>query len=534
MVYRVVDFFCGAGGFSEGFHQAGFEVIKAFDIWEPAIKTHNKNHPSVTPIATYGNVLEISKLDNEEFEKVVPDSEVIIGSPPCVAFSSSNRSGKADKTLGIVLLEAYLRIVARKRFKSNSVLKYWILENVSNIEKYIQESYTMQDLGLTGDDILRVKKESAGVYKMQFYNVPSTRKRYICGEFPAPCSNLTEDNLTTLQDVTDSLGLPLEKKDDLIRDINYNFEIPGNLVTDHHYLKEIADFEWEKAKRQKQDKGYMGRMSFPENMEKPARTIMATMSGSSRESFILPIESNRYRYPTIREVATVMSFPIDYRFYGDSDSVKYKLVGNAVPPKFSYALACAINSDKNLNNDLSTKRKEFDKEDGFINLNGKEYELKKEKEKNRKAKFKYHIPYLKINTFRTELLNSFNNDKVKWSVEIHRSQGKNAEVYKGLKINLSFMTSKEIKLIDNFKNYMIKEIESYEKLQSNYRKTTKQKTQNKLIGPYELLSEIKKLLVDNFNHYDENILVEGVNKEVPQKILITYYVLDNIILNLKN
>ncbi|MDN6749183.1 MAG: DNA cytosine methyltransferase, partial [Staphylococcus equorum] len=338
MTYKVVDFFCGAGGFSEGFHQAGFEIIKAFDIWEPAILTHNKNHPSCDSVAINKDIYELSLLNDEEFEKLIPDSEIIIGSPPCVAFSSSNRSGKADKSLGILLLKAYLRIVARKLFKKNSKLKYWILENVSNIEKYIKPEYTMAELGLPGNSVLKVKGSNSGTYFMKYYGVPSNRKRYICGNFPKPKPTLTDNNLVTLKNILDGLGSPKEKSREEIKDINYGFKMSSVDVSDHHYIKEISEFEWRKAKRQKLDKGYMGKMSFPENFNKPARTIMATMTGASRESFILPYKEGRYRFPTIREVATIMSFPIDYRFYGETDATKYKLIGNAVPPKFSYAV----------------------------------------------------------------------------------------------------------------------------------------------------------------------------------------------------
>ena len=34
---RVADFFCGGGGFSEGFRQAGFEIVFAVDKWGPAV-----------------------------------------------------------------------------------------------------------------------------------------------------------------------------------------------------------------------------------------------------------------------------------------------------------------------------------------------------------------------------------------------------------------------------------------------------------------------------------------------------------------
>ena len=39
----VIDFFGGAGGFSEGFRQQGFEVIKGVDYWKPAVDTFNHN-----------------------------------------------------------------------------------------------------------------------------------------------------------------------------------------------------------------------------------------------------------------------------------------------------------------------------------------------------------------------------------------------------------------------------------------------------------------------------------------------------------
>jgi hypothetical protein len=41
---RVVDFFSGAGGWSEGLRQQGFEIVMGYDNWAPAVKTHNLNH----------------------------------------------------------------------------------------------------------------------------------------------------------------------------------------------------------------------------------------------------------------------------------------------------------------------------------------------------------------------------------------------------------------------------------------------------------------------------------------------------------
>lgn len=122
---RVIDFFCGAGGFSEGFRQQGFEIIMGIDNWRPAVQTHNLNHglnDEVMDVLDFeGDLSRINEL---------PDTEVIIGSPPCVTFSMSNRAGKADKTLGIRLIEAYLRVVAVKKYQPDSILKAWLMENV--------------------------------------------------------------------------------------------------------------------------------------------------------------------------------------------------------------------------------------------------------------------------------------------------------------------------------------------------------------------------------------------------------------------
>ncbi|KSU85167.1 DNA (cytosine-5)-methyltransferase 1 [Fictibacillus enclensis] len=532
---QVVDFFCGAGGFSEGFEQAGFKVVKAFDIWEPAIRTHNMNHSSSGKVvAENRNVLEIAALPDEEFHKVVPDSEVIIGSPPCVAFSSSNKSGKADKTLGIQLLKAFFKIVARKKFKKNSLLKYWVMENVSNVQYYVEKEYTMEDLGITtlGDKKLKVIHENSKVYELQYYGVPSNRKRFICGEFPD--FNKTLSKGIPLKKVLESLGTPYEYLNSNIVDPNYLLELKGLEVTDHHYKKLLADFEWKKAEIRKRDKGYMGKMSFPEDISKPARTIMATMSHSSREAMIFSDKQGEYRSPTIREVATIMSFPIDYRFYGESDSIKYKLVGNAVPPKFANTIAQAIMRDVKQNYVPPAYRKKvFSSDSNFTNLNFRKFSVKEEKQKPYSTKFKYHVPYLIINSFRVELSNKFNQnkDKVSWNVVIHRGQGKNAEKYENIPLTKNHFMNVEINKMETFISTHVKTISSIDNLQQNYCLPSNQRAN--LIGPEELLQAVREFIDEHFNN-ESKIVVENMTREIPLKIAASFYILFNIIGRLKN
>lgn len=529
---RVADFFCGGGGFSEGFRQAGFDIVFAVDKWDPAIITYKGNKPGVNVIKR--DIIEISNLPDEEFELLIPDSEVIIGSPPCQSFSHSNKSGNADKTLGIKLIEAYLKIIARKKYKKGSALKYWILENVPSVKEHIKEEYSAADLGLKGDFILRPHDGASGKYNAKYFGAPTNRVRYLCGEFPQPVETKNDEDIITLKQVLDSLGNPLSRNHKEIQDINYpGLSIPRQQVTDHHYIYELAPFEWETAKRLKCDKGYMGRMSFPENLNKPARTVMATMSSSSREAMILGYKKNRYRLPTVREAASMMSFPIDYWFYGKTKATKHTLVGNAVPPKMSYALAKAIAIAENESIPKTYQRICHDKELEFINLNGFKFDMKEEKPRRDIAKFKYHIPYLIISAYRVELTNyhsDFKNKVFKWDVEIHYSQGKDrAKVYLPT-LSLSDIPKMYHSDINEFITKVHTKIPNMNTFQQIYCLTSEERAKTPWLGPYELLNLLKEFLDNTITTEQKNFIsiCEEPNY-LPLAIAVGYYVLINLI-----
>ena len=533
---RVADFFCGGGGFSEGFRQAGFEIVFAVDKWAPAVNTYKGNKPGVNVIQD--DVIRISNLPDDEFEALVPDSEVIIGSPPCQSFSHSNKSGNADKAIGIKLIEAYLKIVARKKFKRGSVLRYWILENVPAVKDYIKEEYTASDFGLDGDFILRPKDGASGKYNAKYYGAPTNRERYLCGEFPRPVETKTDNNITTLRQVLDSLGDPLRTDNEAITDINYpGLTLEAKQVTDQHYIYELAAFEWKTAKRLKQDKGYMGKMSFPEKLDKPARTVMATMTASSREAMVLGYGEGRYRLPTVREVACMMSFPIDYWFYGESKGVKHTLVGNAVPPKLSYAVAVAIANAANVPipaEYVPIRHVLKDEELPFINLNGTKYEIRKEQPKRETAKFKYHIPYLIYSAYRVELTNyhsKFDIGEFKWNVEIHYSQGKDKAKVLAPNINKISLSDE---LYGKIKSY-IETITpmlptTYCYFQKLYCMTSEERKAKNKYGPYELLDSIRKFLDETITqeNHDKIIEISG-DVQLPYAILAGYYTMSRII-----
>jgi len=356
----VLDFFCGAGGFSEGFRQAGYEIVEGYDNWEPACKTfrHNQNAN-----ARKVDILELTRSFREILK--LPDTDIIIGSPPCISFSSSNKSGKAHKASGMKLIRAYLRIIAVKKHQPNSSLKAWLMENVPNSSKYLRTVYSFKDLGLTSfaksigkdakTEAIRINTNN-GLLDAANFGTPQARKRFFCGEligslvFPVPSPTHgpgTANPFRTLGGIRKSLPSPLGPNGKKVKDPLYpGLKIAERALTDHYYDTGVYRTEWEYARYLKTNHPYMGPMSFPEAENRPSRTILATRAATTRESIIYRSELGRvgdgeYRVPTVRECATLMGFPIDYQ-YCASEATKWRLVGNAVCPPVSFALAKAI------------------------------------------------------------------------------------------------------------------------------------------------------------------------------------------------
>lgn len=241
----VIDFFCGAGGFSEGFRQQGYEILLGVDNWQAAISTYNHNFKKkLLP----KNVLDF--YDSIEEIENLPNSDIIIGSPPCVSFSSSNKSGKADKEYGLKLTESFLRIIAVKKHQPKSKLKAWFMENVENSKKYLQESYTFSDLNLTSwakslkinPNLIAIQIEGNNhVINSANYGSFQSRKRLITGEiikkgmFIIPMissSNNTKDLLPkfkTLDMLLKNFPSPYTKVSErLIKDPSYDILLPLN------------------------------------------------------------------------------------------------------------------------------------------------------------------------------------------------------------------------------------------------------------------------------------------------------------------
>ena len=151
----VVDLFCGAGGFSEGFRRAGFRVVLGVDKEPRMLAAFKANHPDAE--AWERDVLEIDPAE-------LPDADVIIGSPPCQPFSVANtrRTPEAVRR-GMELVDWMLRVVREKR------PRFWVLENVPPVAKILPKWIP----------VVRVLNAVE-------YGVPQRRLRCFAGDYPVP------------------------------------------------------------------------------------------------------------------------------------------------------------------------------------------------------------------------------------------------------------------------------------------------------------------------------------------------------------
>lgn len=194
---KVIDLFCGCGGFSLGMQNAGFEIVAAYDNWEPAIKVYgeNFNHPIYNI-----DLQNISLEEIESMKKLNPD--VIIGGPPCQDYSSAGKrdekGGRADLTI------SFAKIINQIR------PKYFIMENVNDIKKYTTLKNAKQIFENSNYGLTEV------VLDASLYEVPQARKRYfLVGELKGKDnalekfleSNKSLNRMTVRDYLGDSLGI---------------------------------------------------------------------------------------------------------------------------------------------------------------------------------------------------------------------------------------------------------------------------------------------------------------------------------------
>lgn len=353
--FRVADLFCGPGGISEGLRLGGAEIVYGMDRNKDALRTFQHNHPNAMTLQA-----DATNLDPE----TIPEFDLMVGGPPCVNFSQSKGS-RANVLEGLRLVQVFLRVVYERK------PKYWIMENVPRIAMHLPEAIPLSWIGIDREGELDVPVRHE--FNCADYGVSQNRRRYLIGRYPVPEEthhNPNGDTLfswsrgvpawSSLGSVLEALPNPEEKPrgSSKTSDPNYGLTMPSIELCDHFHPVVLSADESRRIRKAKNEHPYMGFMPFPDELDRPARTVVATQLG--RETLV--IEGKRkngkpsHRRATVRECATIQTFPINYNFHGASLSSRYKQAGDAVPPMLTRAIMVEILKREGISHVVSSQQ----------------------------------------------------------------------------------------------------------------------------------------------------------------------------------
>ena len=292
---KVLDLFCGAGGFSLGFWASGFDVV-GIDRDADASRTYMSN-------IGHANIADIR--DVSEF----PDADVLIAGPPCQPWSrAGKRLGEQDDRDG---LSTVLQVAKNV---SPAVV---VIENVPDIgrggkRQYLDEfELQLRALGYQVAEHLLNASD---------YGVPQHRRRLF---------------VTGIRD-----HAPLVSPPHMSWTVTVKQAIPGRCkrsVSGSHMVSESMDAYIEKYER-----ASGCRVPRDVHTDRPSRTLtVRNLSGATGDMLRLRLPDGQRRTLTVQEAARLQSFPDWFRFQGTERS-RFEQIGNAVPPLLSIAIANVV------------------------------------------------------------------------------------------------------------------------------------------------------------------------------------------------
>ena len=298
MHLATVDLFAGCGGMSLGFQLENFNIIEAYDNWQPAISCYkaNFNHPIYnTDLSNTQSI--IPKLINRNLD-------LIIGGPPCQEFSSAGK--RTEGTLADLTI-VFASIVSEVK------PKYFVMENVERTRNSFAYQKAREIFYDAGYGLTEVTLNAA------LCNVPQRRKRFF--SIGSLCD---KDNF--LRHILDN---NLSKKEMTVRDyfgksldLNYYYRHPRN---------------------------YNRRGIFSTDEPSPTvrgvnRPVPAGYKGHSAD----PVKLFKGLRPlTSKERSMIQTFPSDF-VLPEMKTDCEQLVGNAVPVNLARFIARALKSHINL------------------------------------------------------------------------------------------------------------------------------------------------------------------------------------------
>lgn len=356
-----IDLFCGAGGLSEGFRQAGFHVLVGNDFDDAAGETFAATHreakflPGSIQNHTAAAILRAAGIKRGELD-------CLIGGPPCQGFSVYNHQrGLHDERSS--LYREYLRVVDGLK------PKWVVLENVTGMTSAGGGAAVTSIL--TGLEGLGYKVEKR-ILKAEEYGVPQERRRIIfignrlgteivwptpshgpLGTKPFVTVKDAIGDLPRLENGTGFQGTKYAKapSSDFQRRMRegspgiMNHEAPKLSAINMERMQFIPPGgSWrdipvpllpkgmQRAHRSDHTKRY-GRLSW-----KGLASTILTKCDLHWGAYLHPDQD---RSITVREAARFQSFPDWFVFQG-SRTEQYIQVGNAVPPMLGYHIASCI------------------------------------------------------------------------------------------------------------------------------------------------------------------------------------------------
>lgn len=399
-----IDLFAGAGGLSEGFIREGFKPIAHVEMNTEAAETlktrlafHYLNDNN--KISKYYSYLkkEITRDDlwksipqehilsviNSEITKKTIESifenideqlgskkvDVIIGGPPCQAYSLVGRSRDPNRMSGDkrnYLFRHYAEFLVRYK------PKYFVFENVLGLltagnKKYLTEMLSLfKKIGYSADYKV-LYAEEYGVLQRRRRVIIIGRKGKTKLEFPelekiTNSWQIRKDLFADLPDLVPGQEMNIAKYTKKINAYQQTMETRNGVdFTTQHIARQhnerdleiysIAIDKWLNNKERLKYNDLPKRLQSHNNTEAfldrykvvdphgHSHTIVAHISKDGHY-YIYP-DARQIRSISVREAARIQSFPDDYFFEGGRTAA-FKQIGNAVPPLMAQAIAKAI------------------------------------------------------------------------------------------------------------------------------------------------------------------------------------------------
>lgn len=319
-----IDLFSGCGGFSTGLLDAGIKVVAGFDNESRAIEVYNYNH---NYRGAKGHVVDLGLLSGQDLldKAGVKDVDLIVGGPPCQAFSIiGKRRGFEDKRGR--LINDFVRLISEIQPQA------FILENVANLARF-NNGEVVQSMVKDFNSLGYLIKYQ--VLPVAFYGVPQLRKRlFMIGitgvsDFKFPPEPTHEIKNNQSEWVLLDGKKPFLSTKEAIGDLPDVDTLEGQKIPNHeptvHSVSMLATFS-SLAPGSRDPKSHHDRLH-------PDRLAYTLRAGSGNFSPLRPVHYEFDRVITVRESARIQGFSDEFIW---PDSIprlqQYRQVGNAVPP----------------------------------------------------------------------------------------------------------------------------------------------------------------------------------------------------------